>query len=271
MGQGCISRSNLEIDTPSTKNGHSRSGSMGSNPEPIRPMTEEDKIICNQLDRRWSPVPPEMFVKLIVSVKPVLQDRLAEARSRLPKDSTSLSSPTSAKQASPKHVRARRGNARSHIGAQEEADGQRLLEKRLKWGGFEMKIMKGDGNCQFRSASFNLYGHEQHHAYVRKCVIKHMRAKPDEFGVFFVSSEFEEYLRDMSVPGTWGDELTIRAIADAFQCVIHIITTTKENFYLRYDPIDDNGEKNASPRRHLFFTYISPIHYNSFILDHTAQ
>lgn len=93
-----------------------------------------------------------------------------------------------------------------------------------------------------------------------------MRQNPSEFKVFFEDEEFEQYLHEMSLPGTWGDELTIRAIADYFQCVVHILTTTESNYYLRYIPRFSDGTDNPIPNRHLFFTYISPIHYNSFKL-----
>lgn len=91
-----------------------------------------------------------------------------------------------------------------------------------------------------------------------------MAKQASNFSVYFDGNEFENYLKEMSLPGTWGDELTIRAIADYFECAIHIITTTESNYYIRYNPELEDGSPSPSPKRHLFFTYISPIHYNSF-------
>ncbi|PFH37901.1 OTU family cysteine protease [Besnoitia besnoiti] len=145
---------------------------------------------------------------------------------------------------------------------------QSLLDQRLGFLGFKSVRSEGDGNCQFRSCSWNMFGSEEYHRVVRARAVRHMREHRDEYGVFFGKEEFERYLKNMSRPGTWGDELTVRAIADSFQCTIHIITSTDANWYLRYDPQD--GEETLEPVRHIFLTYISPIHYNSFTIEDTS-
>ena len=62
----------------------------------------------------------------------------------------------------------------------------------------------------------------------------------------------------MQTDRTWGDELTLRAAADAFGCVVHVITSTTENWHLVYQP-----EKPREPPKSLFLTYVSPVHYNT--------
>eukprot|EP00923_Selenidium_pygospionis_P034117 GHVN01059617.1.p2 GENE.GHVN01059617.1~~GHVN01059617.1.p2 ORF type:complete len:154 (-),score=14.38 GHVN01059617.1:602-1063(-) len=131
-------------------------------------------------------------------------------------------------------------------------------------------INVADGNCQFRSASFNLFGTQSHHQYVRQKVVAHILRNSANYSLFFEGNEFDTYIDEMSQTRTWGDELTIRAIADYFECVIHIFTTTPTNYYLRYDPELEDGKANPSPVRHLFFTYISPIHYNSFRMQRST-
>jgi len=47
---------------------------------------------------------------------------------------------------------------------------------------------------------------------VRRVAVDHMRARPDEYGIFFFSeTEFDTFLHSMSQSCTWGDELTLRA------------------------------------------------------------
>lgn len=139
-----------------------------------------------------------------------------------------------------------------------------LLEQRLSFLGCRTVTAVGDGNCQFRSCSFGLFGNEEHHKVVRQTAVAHMRSRREEYSVFFEGDTFEKYIREMSKSGTWGDELTLRAIADGFGCTIHLITSNESNWYLRYDP--EQGGRQVHPKRHLFLSYISPIHYNAFYL-----
>lgn len=46
-------------------------------------------------------------------------------------------------------------------------------------------------------------------------------------------SEFDLFLCNMARDKTWGDELTLKAAAEEFGVVIHIITSEKENWYLK--------------------------------------
>ncbi|KAJ1621119.1 hypothetical protein T492DRAFT_914551 [Pavlovales sp. CCMP2436] len=136
--------------------------------------------------------------------------------------------------------------------------GLKLLEERLRFCGLREAQIQGDGNCQFRSLSYQLFGTQRHHAYVREKACQHMRIARREYEVFMGSpAEFDEWLGQMETPSKWGDELTLRAAADAFRCAIHVIQSTPENWHLVYTP--SAGE----PVRRLFVTYVAPIHYNS--------
>ncbi|CDJ57788.1 OTU-like cysteine protease domain-containing protein, putative [Eimeria maxima] len=151
-----------------------------------------------------------------------------------------------------------------------EANSVDLLEQRLSFLGCRTVTSVGDGNCQFRSCSLNLFGSEGFHGFVRREAVAQMRRQRAVYGVFFETPQLLEcYLRDMSRSGTWGDELSLRAIADAFCCSIHLITSTPSSWYLRYDP--ENDGRKMQPKRHLFLTYISPIHYNAFALKDTRN
>ena len=48
-------------------------------------------------------------------------------------------------------------------------------------------IVNGDGNCQFRAISDQLYGDQSHHASVRAVVVAQMRARPDRYAAFVES------------------------------------------------------------------------------------
>ena len=116
-----------------------------------------------------------------------------------------------------------------------------------------------DGNCLFRALSQQLYGSQEYHAAVRAAIVERMRSEEAFFGAMFEGDEFDKYLRAMARRRTWGDELCLRAAADWYGVLIHLVTSTSENWYLRYEPAA------SPPNKHCFLTYISPVHYEAFV------
>ena len=143
-------------------------------------------------------------------------------------------------------------------------EGAALLETRLASLRLRTVRMGDDGNCQFRALAHGLFGDQEDHQRVRDTCVEHMRRRRGEYEVFF-GDAFDEYASSMASARTWGDELTLRACSDAFQCVIHVVQSTAENWYLVYEPQTEEGDGRESRRRkRLFLTYVSPVHYNSF-------
>ena len=143
-------------------------------------------------------------------------------------------------------------------------EGAALLERRLASLRLRTVRMGDDGNCQFRALAHGLFGDQDAHQRVRDACVEHMRRRRGEYEVFF-GDAFDEYASSMASARTWGDELTLRACSDAFQCVIHVVQSTAENWYLVYEPQTEEGDGRESRRRkRLFLTYVSPVHYNSF-------
>lgn len=151
------------------------------------------------------------------------------------------------------------------------------LESRLQSFGMRTKEMEGDGNCQFRSFAFNLFGEQRYHSLTRKAAVAHMSKHKEFFGMFFESAgEFKTYLRDMSKNRTWGDELTLRAVVEAYMCEAHVVTSESQNWYLVYQPeskdsrdlsiaVCPKGVDLPKIGKQVFLSYVSPIHYNSII------
>jgi len=113
--------------------------------------------------------------------------------------------------------------ARATTGAQKRRKGHAakigaavtVLKQRLSYYGLHMLQVGGDGNCQFRSASQQLFGTEAHHGYVRQQAVEYMRSHKALFSGFCADAvEFERYLARIARDRTWGDELTLRAISD---------------------------------------------------------
>ena len=150
------------------------------------------------------------------------------------------------------------------------------LEARLGTLNLSQHMMQGDGNCQFRAFAFNLFGTQSHHLVVRRAACEQMAAHVEYFAAFFADeAEFRDYLRGMARDRTWGDELTLRAVVEAYGCVAHVLTSEAQNWYLVYTPESTDVDLAASsvpenyqapPQgKEVFLSYVSPVHYNAVV------
>merc|ERR1712194_553919 len=117
----------------------------------------------------------------------------------------------------------------------EESSGTTLLAQRLAFLNLRSVLSDEDGNCQFRSLARELYGKQSHHAVVRQVVCEWIRDHSEDFSPY-LAEEFDDYLKIMRKNRTWGDELTLRAAADAYGVRIYIISTERDNYLLEYAP-----------------------------------
>lgn len=140
---------------------------------------------------------------------------------------------------------------------EEIRDGLKLLDERMSFMGLQTEEMSSDGNCQMRAISYQLFGSPDYHLAVRRAACDHMEKQRKDYEPFFEPGDFDPWLEEMRKSKTWGDELTLRAAADIFNCTIHVITSNESNWHLVYVPA------KGKPIRRLFLTYIRPIHYNS--------
>ncbi|KAF5834291.1 hypothetical protein DUNSADRAFT_9114 [Dunaliella salina] len=146
------------------------------------------------------------------------------------------------------HSRANQGDSLTHS--------QRLVE-RLDRLNLQVYEMSGDGNCQFRSISHELFGTQDCHGKVRRRTMNHIKANPDDFRCF-LGEDFDDYVKAMSVEGCWGDELTLRAACDSYGVIMHVVTSDETNWHLIYKP-----KGGVKCNVELFIAYIAPIHYNA--------
>ena len=112
---------------------------------------------------------------------------------------------------------------------------------------------------------------------VRERAVSYMIERKAEFSCFFPGWAFDRYLTKMARSREWGDELTLRAICNVLGVAIHVITSTSENWYLKYTPdtppdeeviaraCAKKGLKMPKKAKEIFVCYISPIHYNAVV------
>lgn len=115
--------------------------------------------------------------------------------------------------------------------------GVELLRQRLDHLRLAQCNMQGDGNCQFRAFSHQIYGcQEAQHAWLRLKIVQYMKEHKEDYCFYFDGDgDWRRYLRTMSRLGTWGDELTIRAATYALNINVHVLTSNTEHYYMQYE------------------------------------
>ncbi|XP_020111196.1 OTU domain-containing protein DDB_G0284757 [Ananas comosus] len=134
-------------------------------------------------------------------------------------------------------------------------DHQRLLQRLQAYGLWEVKV-SGDGNCQFRALSDQLYRSPEHHKHVRKEIVKQLK----EFRSLYegyVPMKYKQYYKKMAKSGEWGDHLTLQAAADKFAAKICLLTSFRDTCFVEIVP------RNQPPKRELWLSFWSEVHYNS--------
>jgi hypothetical protein len=118
----------------------------------------------------------------------------------------------------------------------------------------------GDGNCLFRAVAHQLWLDEDRHLELRRLCVAHMRKHADRFAVFF-EGDFSQHLRGMERPGTWGDDLEIRAleeIADRLVLIYSSLSPLPEPLKTSFD--EGRLLQGVAP---LKVSYHGENHYNS--------
>ncbi|XP_058204602.1 OVARIAN TUMOR DOMAIN-containing deubiquitinating enzyme 9 isoform X2 [Rhododendron vialii] len=95
---------------------------------------------------------------------------------------------------------------------EEMSDHQRLLERLRLYDLVELKV-QGDGNCQFRALSDQIYRTTEHHKLVREQVVGQLKSLPELYEGY-VPMAYDHYLQNISKTGEWGDHVTLQAAAD---------------------------------------------------------
>ncbi|XP_061368773.1 OVARIAN TUMOR DOMAIN-containing deubiquitinating enzyme 12-like [Gastrolobium bilobum] len=135
------------------------------------------------------------------------------------------------------------------------SDHQRLLDRLQLYDFVEHKV-QGDGNCQFRALSDQLYNTPDHHMFVRRQVGDQLKSHPEIYEGY-VPMEYGEYLEKMSKSGEWGDHVTLQAAADLYGARIFVMTSFKDTCCIEILP---HFEK---PKGVIFLSFWAEVHYNS--------
>ncbi|XVF83144.1 hypothetical protein PTKIN_Ptkin16aG0110000 [Pterospermum kingtungense] len=138
---------------------------------------------------------------------------------------------------------------------EEISDHQRLLDRLQLYGLVENKV-QGDGNCQFRSLSDQLYRSQDHHRFVRQQVVFQLKSNPEMYEGY-VPMAYGDYLKKMNENGEWGDHVTLQAAADLYGVRLFVLTSFKDTCYIEILP------HHQKSQRIIFLSFWAEVHYNS--------
>ncbi|XP_074309232.1 OVARIAN TUMOR DOMAIN-containing deubiquitinating enzyme 12 [Silene latifolia] len=134
-------------------------------------------------------------------------------------------------------------------------DHQRLLQRLQAYGLLEVRVA-GDGNCQFRALSDQMFKSPEHHKFVRKEVVKQLKEQKSSYESY-IPMKYKHYYKKMAKSGEWGDHVTLQAAADRFAAKICLLTSFRDTCFIEIVP------QNHPPQRELWLSFWSEVHYNS--------
>ena len=170
-------------------------------------------------------------------------------------------------------------------GGIENKERARLAATLARYGLVERPV-KGDGACQFRALSDQLYGDEAYHEAVRGLAVQTLAAHPERYAAFICGNGsgsgsggggggstngggnhqtqngcdpnlFTSYVARMSNTKEWGDHVTLQAAADGLGLRVVVVSSFEREPLIEIEPV----EKRSA--RVLFLAFWHEIHYGS--------
>lgn len=105
------------------------------------------------------------------------------------------------------------------------------IPEKLEKLGLQIFEVAGDGNCQFRAVSHQLFKSDKYHRRIREDACTQLLENPNYYKrIIFKEEEFNTdyntYIEKMKKDSVYGDELTLQAIADFYDLNIRVINIT---------------------------------------------
>eukprot|EP00698_Gefionella_okellyi_P007818 TRINITY_DN1910_c0_g1_i2.p1 TRINITY_DN1910_c0_g1~~TRINITY_DN1910_c0_g1_i2.p1 ORF type:complete len:319 (-),score=65.00 TRINITY_DN1910_c0_g1_i2:132-1088(-) len=158
----------------------------------------------------------------------------------------------------PKPVASRQTRSSATTEPVEPPHDPRVLKQQLAQLKLRSVEILGDGNCQFRGLSSQLFATIEYHLELRAAAVKEISEHKGFYAWFLENGEnIDDYLARMAKAGEWGDQLTLQAIANRLGVAIHVISSKGQNFITLQEP-------DGKPvRKELYLSYVNWVHYNS--------
>ena len=102
---------------------------------------------------------------------------------------------------------------------------------------------------QFRAVADQLYRSPDEHGYVRAAAVAQLQQYPQLYHEY-IPEDYQQYCYKMHQFGTWGDHVTLQAVADAFGVRMVIMTSYRDSCVVEIQP---QGQAQSQRILHLSF------------------
>jgi hypothetical protein len=109
-----------------------------------------------------------------------------------------------------------------------------------------------------------IFGDQSAHASVRAAAVALLRRHPERYEGFAVTLDgesFEGYLDRMGRDATWGDNLSLQAIADAFGMDINLVTNFASKRFVSVKCRQEETERGVHGA--IWLAFYAEVHYTS--------
>ena len=103
---------------------------------------------------------------------------------------------------------------------------------------------------------------------MRLAGIDDMNSFPELYIETFSGNSWNHYIEEMSRPQTWCDNIIIQAVANSYNCIIHITDSTEGSPEKIITPSTTTSE---AERVAIFLGYLNEMHYVSAIQCETSE
>ena len=138
------------------------------------------------------------------------------------------------------------------------------FKEEMRKNNFEVREVRGDGNCLFRAISDQIYGSDSHHEIVRQRCMDYLKVQKRYFELF-IEDDFDEYIKEKRKNGVWGDDIELEVLSEIYNRSIEIYcgsATPLKCFHEEKQRDICNEGIVSSPLR---LSYHGKNHYNSVI------
>ena len=162
------------------------------------------------------------------------------------------------------------------------------LQSYLEQQGRQVRRSRGDGNCLFRSFSFQLLGTEEEHIAVCTLAIRFQNLNKSTFMPFLTAINkptMPQHIAHVQQPGVYGTHVEILALATffnipVFYCCLsgrqqqykwHCVTPLKDTEHaLRFPDLAGCPLQHVPPT-HFELSYMHNIHYDSIVSSTSGE
>ena len=155
----------------------------------------------------------------------------------------------------------------------------------LRDSGRKVHMVKGDGNCLFRSMSYEIFKTEEHHFKVRNNVVWLISLNREEFSKFLLPvncSTISDHIRTMSLPNTWGTHIEIIALSTLLQIPVYTCSQDGTHIWwevirplppqqVRFPLVVDSLFQERESLDHIELLYMREQHYDAIVCAKTRK